>query len=324
MKAVICKSLGNPSTLSIADLPLPSPGAQEAKIAIRAAGINFPDILMVAGKYQHKPKLPFVPGFEIAGEILEIGSTRTDLQVGDRVMAHMRTGGYAEQCIAPIANIRRLPENFDFSQGAGFQVAFSTAYVSLVPRGNLTEGETLLVHGATGGVGLAAVQLGKALGAKVIATVSSTKKIVAAKSNGADHVIVLDDTGFRDEVKDITSGQGADVVYDPVGGDVFDESLRCIAWGGRLLVVGFANGRIPSAPANRILIKGCSIVGVRAGEYGRQNPEKGEMVYQSILRLAQNGLLVPQIHTKLPLPKVAEAMALITNREVIGKVILVP
>jgi len=193
-----------------------------------------------------------------------------------------------------------------------------------VPRGHLAESETLLVHGATGGVGLAAVQLGRALGAKVIATVSNAKKIPAAKESGAEHVILLGKTGFIDEVKDITSGRGADVIYDPVGGDVFDESLRCIAWGGRLLVVGFANGRIPSAPANRILIKGCSVVGVRAGEYGRRDPEKGDKVYRALFKLAEDGLLLPHIHAKLPLTRVADAMALISTREVIGKVVLTP
>ena len=324
MKAVLCKTLGDPATLSVADISLRPPRSGEVKISIRAAGINFPDILMVAGKYQHKPSLPFVPGFEVAGEIIEMGSNNQRFRQGDQVMAHMRTGGYAEECVVPIEKIRALPKSFDFSQGAGFQVAYSTAYVSLVPRGHLVEGETLLVHGATGGVGLAAVQLGRALGAKVIATVSNAKKIPAAKASGAEHVILLGSAGFKDEVKNITSGRGADVIYDPVGGSIFDESLRCIAWAGRLLVVGFANGRIPSAPANRILIKGCSVVGVRAGEYGRQNPEKGEKVYQAILKLAEDGLLLPHIHAKLPLTKVADAMALISRREVIGKVVLAP
>jgi NADPH2:quinone reductase len=324
MKAILCEKLGDPSTLSLTEMPLRDPRPGEAKIAIKAAGINFPDLLIVAGKYQYKPGLPFIPGFEVAGIILELGSANHQFHPGDHVMAHMRTGGYAEECVVPIEKIRTLPKNFDFSQGAGFQVAFSTAYVSLVPRGNLVEGETLLVHGATGGVGLAAVQLGKALGAKVIATVSNIKKIPAAKKSGADHVIVLETAKFRDEVKEITSGRGADVIYDPVGGDVFDESLRCIAWGGRLLVVGFADGRIPTAPANLILIKGCSVVGVRAGEYGRQDPEKGEKAYQAILKLAEGGFLVPRIHAEFPLTEVAKAMALISRREVIGKVVLTP
>ena len=324
MKAVLCEKLGGPSTLSIVDMPLGPPKEGEVKIGIKAAGINFPDILMVAGKYQHKPELPFIPGFEVAGEILEMGSASDEFHCGDTVMAHMRTGGYAEQCIAPLEKIRPLPENFDFAQGAGFQVAYSTAYVSLVPRGNLEKGETLLVHGAAGGVGLAAIQLGKALGAKVIATVSSPKKVLAAKKNGADHVVLLKNSGFREEVKEITSGKGADVIYDPGGGEIFDESLRCIAWGGRLLVVGFADGRIPTAPANRILIKGCSVVGVRAGEYARKDPGKGEKAFQAILKLAKDGLLVPQIHSRLPLTQVAEAMDQISRREVIGKVVLTP
>ena len=324
MKAVLCDKLGGPSTLSIVDIPIRPPREGEVKIGIKAAGINFPDILMVAGKYQHKPKLPFVPGFEVAGKILEMGSASNEFHCGDNVMAHMRTGGYAEQCIVPLEKIRALPKNFNFAQGAGFQVAYSTAYVSLVPRGNLEKGETLLVHGAAGGVGLAAIQLGKALGATVIATVSSSQKVVAAKKNGADHVILLSNSDFRGKVKEITSGKGADVIYDPVGGKIFTESLRCIAWGGRLLVVGFADGSIPAAPANRILIKGCSVIGVRAGEYGRRDPEKGEKAFQSILKLAKDGLLVPQIHSRLPLTQVAEAMDQISRREVIGKVILTP
>ena len=324
MKAIVCDTLGKPSTLSLKNLESKSPMRGEAKIAVKAAGINFPDILMVAGKYQHKPSLPFIPGFEISGKVIEVGSNNQDFKPGDSVMAHMRTGGYAEECIVPIQTLRRLPKNFNFSQGAGFQVAYSTAYVSLLPRGNLSRGETLLVHGATGGVGLAAVQLGKALGACVIATVSNKTKAASAKKNGADHVIILNGNGFREEVKKLTSGRGADVIYDPVGGDIFEESLRCIAWNGRLLVVGFADGRIPSVPANRILIKGCSVVGVRAGEYGRKDPEKGERVYQAILKLAADGLLAPHIHAEFPLSEAGKAMTQISERKVIGKVVLIP
>ena len=324
MKAIVCRKLGPPSNLSLEECPAQDISDECVRIKICAAGVNFPDILMVAGKYQHKPALPFIPGFEVSGQILETGKKCSRLRVGDKVIASMRTGGYAEECIVPTVSVRHLPASFSFSQGAVFQVAYSTAYVSLVSKGMLLKQETLLVHGAAGGVGLAAVQLGKALGAEVIATVGTEKKVALTKRAGADHVIVINSDGFREQVKELTNGNGADVIYDPVGGDIFDESLRCVAWGGRLLVVGFAGGRIPAAPANRILIKGCSIIGVRAGEFARRHPNQGNENYEVMLKMADKGLLKPHIHAEVPLTQASRAMDLLTQRKVVGKVVLVP
>ena len=324
MKAIICRELGSPNVLRLEELSSQNLVAHEVRIQIRAAAINFPDILMVAGKYQHKPSLPFVPGFEVAGEIVETMQDCIAFKVGDRVMATMRTGGYAEECVVPTDAVRHIPTPFDFPQAASFQVGHATAYVSLVRRGKLNKNETLLVHGATGGVGLAAVQLGSVLGAEVIATVSKKEKAVPAKLAGADHVIILDKNGFKDQVKELTRGNGADVIYDPVGGDIFDESLRCIAWGGRLLVVGFAGSRISNVPANRILIKGCSIIGVRAGEFARRNPTQGSENYEAMIKLANDGRLKPHVHAQLPLHQAADAMTLLIQRQAIGKVVLIP
>ena len=324
MKAILCRELGTPSVLRLEERPTQILSTGDVRIRVRAAGINFPDILMVAGKYQHKPALPFVPGFEISGEVVETGPGCVSFKAGDKVMASMRTGGYAEECVVTGGAVRHMPTPFDFAQGAAFQVAYSTAYVALVRRANLTKEETLLVHGATGGVGLAAVELGRVLGAKIIATVSKKEKVEPAIQAGAHHVIILNQNGFRDLVKEITNGNGADVIYDPVGGSIFDESLRCIAWGGRLLVVGFAGGQIPNAPANRILIKGCSVVGVRAGEFARRDPVRGQENYQTLLKLANDKRLKPLIYARLPLHQVTEAMSLLTERKVVGNVVLVP
>lgn len=327
MKAMVCHELGAPSVLRLEERPNRVADRGEIRIGVRAAGINFPDLLMIAGLYQHKPPLPFIPGFEIAGEVIETGpgtdGRKGHLKPGARVMASVRTGGYASEVVAPAAAVRPLPDRFDFVQGAAFQVAYNTAYVALVSRGRLVPGESLLVHGAGGGVGLAAVELGKALGASVIAAVGSRDKRHAVIDAGADHVI-FPKPGFREQVKALTDGRGADVVYDPVGGAVFEESLRCTAWGGRLLVIGFAAGQIPSAPANLPLIKGFSIVGVRAGEFGRRHPRRAARNHRALLKLARDGTLTPRIHAALPLEEAADAMELLSQRKVIGKVVLTP
>ena len=324
MKAIICRSLGAPSILRLEEQPIQNISADDVRIKVRAAGINFPDILMVAGTYQHKPSLPFVPGFEIAGEIIEIGENCSAFKVGERVLASMRTGGYAEECVVNVTAIQHMPTSFNFAEGAAFQVAYSTAYVALVRRANLRKGETLLVHGAAGGVGLAAVQMGRVLGANVIAAVSTEEKMEPVFDAGANEAILLNQNGFRDQVKKLTDGNGANVIFDPVGGDIFDESLRCIAWGGRILVVGFASGRISHAPANRILIKGCSVIGVRAGEFSRRDPVRGQENYKIMLALANDGALKPRIHSRVPLAHASEGMDELTKRKVIGKIVLIP
>ena len=253
-KAVVCRELGPPERLrleSFASVPL-APG--QVRVAVHAAGINFPDILMAAGEYQLKPELPFTPGVEAAGEVTEIAGGVSGTAVGDRVIVRMRYGAYADEAVAAAAQLTPLPANFDYAEGATLLAAHGTAHHALVDRGALAPGEVLLVHGAGGGVGLAAVEIGKLLGATVIAAASSEEKLGVAKARGADHLVLTTREPFRDAVKRITDGRGADVVFDPVGGEVFENSLRCIGWGARILVVGFTGG-IGLARSNLLLIK---------------------------------------------------------------------
>jgi NADPH2:quinone reductase len=308
------------SSLKLEERDVPAPRRGEVKIRLRAASVNFPDILMVQGKYQLKPELPFSPGMEGAGDVDAVGEGVARVKAGDKVVLGARFGCYAEEIVVPEAAVRALPSGFDYAKGAAYPAAYLTAYVGLVRRGELQAGETLLVHGAAGGVGLAAVDVGKLLGARVIATASSEEKRAFLKSYGADHVLAP--SGFREAVKDLTAGRGADVIYDPVGGDVFDESVRCIAFGGRLLIIGFTSGRIPTVSVNMPLIKGFSVVGVRAGEYGRQYPERGVENVRTIGVWASAGKIRPHVHAALPLERAREAMALLQTRQVIGKVVL--
>lgn len=324
MKAVRVNALSEDITdVSIEDIDLPPPGEGEVQVAIRACAVNFPDLLMVQGKYQFKPPLPFTPGMEAAGDIVAVGAGVRTFREGDRVVAGLRTGGMAELATTAASTCRPVPEGMSYEEAAGYTTAYLTAYVALVRRGHLAAGETLLVHGAAGGVGLAAVDLGKQMGATVIATASSPAKLDALAGRGADHVIDAR-AGFRDRVKDITDGRGADVIYDPVGGDIFDESVRCIAWNGRLLVIGFASGRIPDISANMPLIKGFSVVGVRAGEYGRRDPGAGAENIAAIDRMAAEGRIRPHIHAVFALDEAAAAMCQLRDRAVIGKVVIKP
>ena len=297
-------------------------GDGEVLVRLKAASVNFPDILMIQGKYQYKPELPFSPGMEGAGDIVACGKGVTGFSVGDKVVVGVRNGCFAEEIVAPLASIRALPPGFSYEQGAAYPAAYLTAYVALVRRGNLQPGETLLVHGAAGGVGLAAVDVGKVLGAKVIATASTEEKRSFLMSYGADHV--LPSSGFREEVKALTRGNGADVIFDPVGGDVFDESVRCIAFDGRLLIIGFTSGRIPSVNVNMPLIKGFSVVGVRAGEYGRRFPARGAENLRAIADLASSGRIRPHVCATFPLEKARDAMRMLEERRVIGKVVIRP
>ncbi|HEY4944234.1 MAG TPA: NADPH:quinone oxidoreductase family protein [Rhizomicrobium sp.] len=322
MKAIICRAIAEDiGTLKLEDIELPPPKPQEARVRIRAAAVNFPDILTVQGKYQHKPELPFTPGSEAAGDVIAIGSAVTNVKIGDRVICG-GLGGYAEEMQVAAASLRAIPNGIGYAEAAGFTVAYLTAYVALVRRAQLQSGEWLLVHGAAGGVGLAAVDLGKHLGAKVIATASTQTKRDFLKSYGADHV--LEPSGFKDQVKEITGGHGADVIYDPVGGDVFDESTRCIAFDGRITIIGFTSGRIPQIGVNMPLIKGYSILGVRAGEYGRKFPEKGRQNMFAITKLLAEKKIRPHIHARFPLAQAVDAMRTLQDRSVIGKVIIEP
>ena len=305
---------------------IPEAGPREVLIKVKASSVNFPDYLMTQGKYQHKPELPFGLGMEGSGIIEKIGSSVEDYEISDEVtFGALGQGAFSDYVLVDERAINPKPNNLTFEQAAAFQTAYLTAYVSLVRRGNLVKGETLLVHGSTGGVGMAAVQLGKYLGATVIATGTSDEKLEFTKKWGADHTLLTHKDNivdFRNEVKDITNGKGADVIYDPVGGDVFDHSIRCINWGGRLLVVGFASGRIPNLPINMALIKGFSVIGVRAGEYGRKNPEAGIENNDAIRKICEEGHFSPYVCKEFDLKDAKDAIHFLSERKLVGKVII--
>jgi NADPH:quinone reductase len=321
-KAVVCRELGPPERLRLeifASAPLPK---GEVRVAIHAAGINFPDILMAAGEYQLKPELPFTPGVEAAGEVTEIGEAVAGVTVGERVIVKMRHGAYADEAVVPPSQLVPLPSRFDYAEGATFLAAHGTAYHALIDRGQVRSGEVLLVHGAGGGVGLAAVEMGKMLGATVIAAASSEEKLAVAQAKGADHLVLYPREPFRDAVKRITGGRGADVVFDPVGGEIFENSLRCIAWGARVLIIGFTGG-IGTARTNLLLIKGASVLGVRAGEAVRRDPALGVVRIKKLLEWAEAGKIRPHISHRLPLEDYAHAMRLLIERKAIGRVALI-
>jgi NADPH2:quinone reductase len=320
MRAIVCRALSaDIATLKLEDVTLPPPGPGEVRVRMRAAAVNFPDILTVQGKYQHKPALPFTPGVEGAGDVIAVGQGVAHVRVGERVIVG-GIGCFAEEVQVAATQLRAIPDGVGYDVAAGFTAAYLTAYVALVRRAAIEAGEWLLVHGAAGGVGLAAVDLGRALGARVIATASSEAKREFLKAYGADHV--LPSSGFREAVKDLTGGEGANVIYDPVGGDVFDESTRCIAFDGRLLVVGFTSGRIPTVPANIPLIKGFSVMGLRAGEYGRRFPERGRENLAALDAMLAEGRLHPHVCAKFPLERTVEAMRMLEERKAVGKVIV--
>jgi NADPH2:quinone reductase len=290
-------------------------------VAVRAAGINFPDILMAAGQYQLKPELPFTPGMEAAGEVTDVGDAVQGIACGDRVIVKLRYGAYADEVVVAASQLTRLPSTFDYAEGATFLAAHGTAYHALIDRGELQPGEVLLVHGAGGGVGLAAVEIGKLLGATVIAAASSEEKLAVAQAKGAHHLVLYSREPFRDAVKRLTDGRGADVVFDPVGGEIFEASMRCIAWGARILVIGFTGG-VGLARTNLLLIKGASVLGVRAGEAVRNNPALGETRQKTLAEWAEAGRVRPNISHRLPLQDCAKAMRLLVDRQAIGRVAL--
>jgi NADPH2:quinone reductase len=321
-KKVVCRELGPPESLRLetfASAPL-APG--QVRVAVHAAGINFPDILMVAGEYQLKPPLPFTPGVEAAGDVIEVDNAVDGVAVGDRVIVKMRHGAYADEAVVTPSQLTPLPSNFDYPEGATFLAAHGTAYHALIDRGQLRANEVLLVHGAGGGVGLAAVEMGKMLGATVIAAASSEEKLAVAQARGADHLVLYSREPFRDAVKRITDGRGADVVFDPVGGETFENSMRCIAWGARLLVIGFTGG-IGLARTNLLLIKGASVLGVRAGEAVRRNPALAEVRSKALVEWAEAGKIRPNVSHRLPLEQYARAMRLLVDRKAIGRVALI-
>lgn len=327
-RAIVCHAISDDiSAIRMEHRDITQPGPGEVRIALQACAVNFTDILMIQGKYQHKPELPFIPGTEAAGDIVEVGDGVTGLRIGDAVGVGTPCGGFAESIVVPTTAVRPIPTGFDYVEAAAFTSAYLTAYVALVRRAAVKEGETVLVHGAAGGMGLAAVEVAKILGATVIATASTDDKLEVVRAKGADYTLNYSLPegkmgGFREQVKELTGGQGADVIFDPVGGDVFDESTRCIAWGGRLLVIGFTSGRIASVPSNIPLIKGFSVVGVRAGEYGRRDPAKGRENLEIVTRWASEGRIRPHICQTFNLEGVEGALGTLANRKAIGKVVL--
>jgi len=315
------------NTVTLNEIELAAPSGDELQVKLMACAVNFPDILMIQGKYQFAPPIPFAPGGEAAGIVVAIGEKVDDIKIGDRVVLSLRHGGFAEMVNAPRESVQKIPDNISFEKAAAYKTTYLTALVALTIRGNLQPGETLLVHGATGGVGMAAVDLGKHLGATVIATGGDDAKLEVVKSRGADHIINYtqeDGTlgGFREKVKALTDGRGADVTYDPVGGSVFDESMRCINWDGRILTIGFTSGVWPKAAVNHILIKHISVIGVRAGEIGRRNPAIGEQCDKQLTELLETGAIDPYVCAGFPLEQAVEAMNMLTQRKVVGKVVV--
>ena len=324
MRALVCHALSDDfSGVEVREVAIPEPGPGQVRIKVSATSINFPDLLLCQGKYQLKLEPPFTPGMDIAGTIDALGEDVGQFSLGDEVCGGARFGGFADYAIVSAEGLQQKPESMSFEQAASYSAAYLTAYVALVRRGRLHAGETLLVHGASGGVGMAAVDVGKLLGATVIATGGSDEKLAKVKAYGADHVINTAD-GFRTKIKDLTEGRGADVIYDPVGGDVFDESVRCIAFDGRLLVIGFTSGRIANVATNMPLIKGFSVVGVRAGEYGRQFPERGRENATQIRDWAREGKTRPYVHAVLPLEQTLDGFRALRDRKVVGKLIIAP
>ena len=324
MKAVVCDRLGDPSVLKVEERAIPVPGPTDVVVRVGAASVNFPDVLMVSGGYQLKPELPFVPGMEGAGTVHAVGSEVKNWRVGERVIFGVRPGAFAEYVRVPMGgHLLRLPANWSYAEGAGFRVAAQTAYHSLVHRAQLKAGEVLLVHGASGGVGLAAVQLGKHLGARVIATGSDDARLAVVRENGADLVVNYRTSDFVPAVKEWTGGRGADVIYDPVGGDVLEKSLSAAAYAARLLVVGFTSGGPSKLMSNRILIKGLSVLGVRAGEtIQRHAPELGRDYVEELPRLAALGVMRPHISHRFPMERAADAFRVLIDRKVVGKAVI--
>ena len=321
MKALLVRELSpDLSGVELAEIDQP---AGEVLVRVRAASLNYPDLLMTQGTYQFKPEPPFVSGLEMAGEVVAAPAD-SGFVPGDRVRGGAKTGAFAEYVALPAAALRKVPEAMDFAHAAAIGAAYHTAYVALVEIGGLEAGQTVLVHGASGGVGLAACDLARAMGAKVIAATHREDKLERLRAVAQPDAAILNTGRFREQVGELTGGRLCDLVFDPVGGDVFDESTRCVTFGGKLLVVGFVAGRIPEIAVNIPLIKGFSVVGVRAGEYARRFPERGARIAQAIDRLASEGRIAPHVERILPLASWREAFEAMANGEIIGKLVLEP
>ena len=323
MKAVLCKAFGPPETLAVESVDPPALAPGTVRIAIAAVGVNFPDLLLIEGKYQVRPPFPFSPGLECAGVVTEQGPGVAEPAIGTRVLAYLSHGCMAEEVVAPAEVVIPIPDAMPFDAAAAFPVVYGTGYHALVGRGALAAGETLLVQGASGGVGLAAVEIGKHLGAEVIAAASSDEKLATARAHGADHLVNYRAEDLRERVKALTDGRGADVIYDPVGGDIFDASMRCIAWNGRLLVIGFASGRIAEAKTNIVLLKEISVVGVAWGSFSQRDPAANRAYFAELLRRYEAGALKPLVSRRLALEDAPAALEAFRSRSVVGKQVLV-
>ncbi len=322
MKAVLCKAFGPPESLVFEEVPSPSPKPGEAVVSVKAASVNFPDVLIIENKYQLKPPLPFSPGSELAGVVASVGEGVTTVAPGDRVLAITGYGAFAEEVSVDARRLLPIPPGMDFPTAAAFGLTYATSEHALYDRGALKAGETLLVLGAAGGVGIAAIEIGKALGARVIACASTGDKLAVCRAHGADETINYATEDLRERIKALTGGQGPDVVYDPVGGAYTELALRSIAWRGRLLVVGFAAGEIPKIPLNLTLLKGCSIVGIFWGDYARREPRAFAESMQRLGQWYADGKLKPHITETFPLDRAADALTLMDSRQVKGKVVL--
>ncbi len=323
MKAVLCKQHGLPNTLVLEDIASPKAGAKQVVITMKACGVNFPDTLIIQNKYQFKPELPFSPGGEVAGIIKEVGEGVKHLNVGDTVIAMTGWGGFAEEVLTDASRVFPIPPVFDFKTAATFAYVFGTSYYALKDRAQIKEGETVLVLGASGGVGLAAVQLAKVMGAKVIAAASTAEKLAVCSQYGADAIVNYTDDNWREQVRTLTDGKGVDVVYDAVGGHYAEPALRSMAWGGRYLVVGFAAGDIPKIPLNLPLLKGCAVVGVFWGEFATRQKKDNQANMMQLFGWLMQGKIKPHISAEYPLEQAAQALNDLLERKATGKVVLV-
>lgn len=324
MRAILTRKLIGTAGLELVELPAPEPGACHVRIAVEAAGINFADALMLEGRYQERPSLPFVPGLEVAGTIDAVGVGVSGLAPGQRVLALVDHGGFAEQAVARADDVIVLPDELDAVTAAGFAIAYGTAYGALVWRAGLARGEVLLVHGAAGGVGLTTVECGKALGATVIATARGAARTAVAAAHGADHVIDSDAPDLVEQVKALTQGRGVDVVFDPIGGALFDASLRCLAWEGRIVVIGFASGTIPQIPANILLVKNIAALGFYWGSYRRHDPERMRAGFRRLFEWCRDGLIRPGVSEVVALAGTPAAIDRLRRRETTGKLVVDP
>lgn len=324
MKAVLCREHGPPESLVVADLPDPEAAEGQVVIDVRACGVNFPDVLVIENKYQFKPPLPFSPGAEVAGIVSECGAGVKGFAIGDRVLGSCGMGGFVERIAVPERAAIKIPDAMSFDEAAAFLMTYGTSHYALADRGALKAGETLLVLGAAGGVGLAAVELGKTLGARVIAAASSPEKLAVCSDHGADEVIDYEKEDLRKRIKELTDGHGVDVLYDPVGGDYAEPALRSMAWGGRYLVIGFASGEIPRLPLNLTLLKGCSIVGVFWGSFTARDPKRHLQYVAELMQLYEAGKLRPHISARYSFDEVALALRDLSERRARGKILLIP